>query len=273
MLYPDDTSIKNYVLSIRLAPDGFSFYILDVTNKSIVLFKSVEIAIHQDVITLALNALQKEDLFAYTFQEVKVLIDFPEVTTIPTLYFKEEELEVLYSYNIDLAPKEYVLSNHSAAYDLEVVFSVPKALYDFFNKNFTNIQFVHKLSLLLQQANWYDAKAQEQLFISYTEHHFTAVALRNNCLIYHNNFTLVCKDDVVYYLLLVFQEIGFDQYQAKVLIDGPIEMEDHAINVVREYVDKIEFATLHAHFSFPDTIKNAPSHYYSTLFNLPFCAL
>jgi hypothetical protein len=79
---------------------------------------------------------------------------------------------------------------------------------------------VHKLTLVLNAANAYANKAQEQLFISYTEHHFTAVALRNNSLIYHNCFNINSSDDLVYFFLLVYQELGFDQYQAHVMIDG-----------------------------------------------------
>lgn len=272
MLNLDDISAQHHILSIRLAPDGFSFFVLNVKENEVIAFQQSPIDIHQDAVVIALNTLRSQEVFSFPFKEVKVLIDFPAVTTIPSPLFDEDNIEELFGLNVDIGLNEYVLSNHCSAYDLEVLFSIPKELYAFFNKNFSNIQFIHKLTSVLNEANAYTKKAQEQLFISYTEHHFTAVALRNSSLIYHNCFNLNSSDDLVYFFLLVYQELGFDQYQANVLIDGVIKEESKAINTVREYIKQVDFAQLHQSFTFPESVKSVPDHYYSNLFTLPHCA-
>jgi len=272
MLNLDDISAQHHTLSIRLAPDGFSFFVLNVKEHKVIAFKHSHIELHQDAVVVALNALRSEEVFSYPFERVQVLIDFPAVTTVPSSLYSEDKIEELFGLNIDAGLNEYVLSNHSSAYDLEVLFSIPKELYTFFNKNFPKINFIHKLSTVLNDANAYENKAQEQLFISYTEHHFTAVALRNNSLIYHNCFNLNSPEDLVYYFLLVYQELGFDQYQANVLIDGIIEEGSKELDIVREYIKHISFAKLHQDYIYPETVKAEPEHYYSNLFTLPYCA-
>ena len=272
MLDLDDISAQHHTLSIRLAPDGFSFFVLNVMNHRVIAFQHSPIAIHQDAVVVALNALRSEEVFSFPFEEVRVLIDFPSVTTVPTSLYNEDNKEALFALNVDAGLNEFVLDNHSSAYDLEVLFSIPKELYLFFNRNFPKIKFVHQLTMVLDTANTYVNKAQEQLFISYTEDHFTAVALRNNSLVYHNCFNLNSADDLVYFFLLVYQELGFDQYQANVLIDGLIEDGSKELNIVREYVKQIGFAQLQQKFDYPDEVKLAPTHFYSNLFNLPNCA-
>lgn len=272
MLNLDDISAQHHTLSIRLAPDGFSFFVLNVKDNSVIAFKHSPIDFYQDAVVVALNALRSEEVFSFPFQEVKVMVDFPAVTTVPTSLYSEDNKEQLFALNVDAGLNEYVLANHSSAYDLEVLFSVPKELYNFFNKNFAKIEFVHKLTAVLSQANAYANKAQEQLFISYTEHHFTAVALRNNSLIYHNCFSLNSPDDLVYFFLLVYQELGFDQYQANVLVDGIIDKNAKELDIVREYIKQIDFATLESSFIYPEEVKSEPNHFYSNLFTLPYCA-
>lgn len=272
MLNLDDISAQHHTLSIRLAPDGFSFFVLNVKDNSVLSFRHSPIDFYDDAVVVALKALRSEEVFSFPFLEVKVLIDFPAVTTVPTSLYHEGMKEELFALNVDAGLNEYVLSNHSSAYDLEVLFSVPKELYNFFNKNFNKIEFVHKLTSVLNQANTYADKAQEQLFISYTEHHFVAVALRNNSLIYHNCFNLNTPEDLVYFFLLVYQELGFDQYQAKVLVDGLIKPDVKELQVVRDYIKQIEFTQLDQSYNYPEYLKSKPGHFYSNLFTLPHCA-
>jgi hypothetical protein len=131
----DDISAQHYTLSIRLAPDGFSFFVLNVKEHKVIAFKHSPIDIHQDAVAVALSALRSEEVFSFSFEEVQVLIDFPAVTTVPTSLYKEGNEEELFGLNVDAGLNEYVLSNHSSAYDLEVLFSIPKELYSFFNKD------------------------------------------------------------------------------------------------------------------------------------------
>lgn len=273
MLHLDDISAQHHTLSIRLAPDGFSFFVLNLKVQEVIAFRYSPIDIHQDAVVVALNALRSEEMFSFPFAEVRVLIDFPAVTTVPTSLYSEDNMEELFGLNVDAGLNEYVLSNHCSAYDIEVLFSVSKELYAFFNKNFPKIQFVHKLTTVLNAANAYADKAQEQLFISYTEHHFIALALRNNSLIYHNCFNLNSAQDFIYFFLLVYQELGFDQYQANVLVDGVLDKDDKALKIVREYIKQVDFAKLPQGFAYPDTLISVPSHYYSNLLTLPYCAL
>ena len=272
MLNLDDISAQHHILSIRLAPDGFSFFVLNVKEHRVIAFQHTPTDLHDDAVVVALNALRSEEVFSYPFEEVQVLVDFPAVTTVPSSLYQEESEEELFGLNVDAGLNEYVLSNHSSAYDLEVLFSIPKELYTFLHKNFPKIRFIHKLTAVLNEANAYVHKAQEQLFISYTEHHFTAVALRNNSLIYHNCFNLNSPDDLVYFFLLVYQELGFDQYQANVLIDGIIDQDNKELDIVREYITQLDFAQLQTNYIYPDEVKAAPGHYFSNLFTLPHCA-
>jgi hypothetical protein len=271
MLLLDDNIAKYHTLSIRLAPDGFSFFVLNQKENKVVHFQHSPIDIHQDAVVIALNAMRSQELFSFPFQEVRVIIDTPEVTVVPQDLFDDDKKEDLFALNNDIGPNEYVLSNHSSAYDVEVLFLVQKELYAFLNKNFSKIRFVHQLSLMLDQSNKYPDKAQEQLFVSYSEHHFSVVALRNNSLVYHNAFKLIVPDDLIYYFLLVIQELGFDQYASKAVLDGVIDEKVNKLLVIKQYLAQMDFMPLHAKFTYPESVIDAPGHYYSSLFALPFC--
>ncbi len=271
MLHLGDISAQPHVLSIRLSSDGFSFSITDLVAKVVKHFQHFPLDFHQDVEMLALEMLCTEKILDYPFQEVRILIDTPEVTAVPSPFYEEGRKKTVFEVNANPGLHDYVLSNRCSAYDVEILFAVSKELYAFFNKNFTKIKFVHQLTLTLYEANAYALKAQEQLFIAYANHHFTAVALRNNNLIYHNGFKLVSPEDLTYFLLLIFQELGFDQYHAAILVNGAIGVDNKSLNVVREYVKHLDFSVLPKDLVCPEIINSAPEHFYSNFLSLPFC--
>ncbi len=271
MLNIDDNILRYCTLSIRLAPNGFSFFVFNERSQEVIAFKDFPIDYHKDVIAITLAELRKEVLFSYPFNEVRILMDFPEATSVPNIMYDEEHKEQLYAKNVNITKNEFVIDNSVSIYDLKVLFSVPQKLYHFFNDNFTKIKFVHKLTNVLELAHKYKEKVREQMFVSYNNDHIVAVGLRNNMLVYHNCFNIMSDEDLIYYFLLVFQELGFDQYEAKVLVDGPISADHKAINVIREYISNIDFASLPDGVIVSQEIAQLPQHFYSNLLSLPFC--
>lgn len=271
MLLLDDNIAKNHTLSIRLAPDGFSFFVLDQTENKVVYFQHSPLSSHQDVVLHALSVLHAHDLFTYSFAEVRILVDNAEVTVVPSEYYDVEQKDATFALNYDVSPADSVMSNHSTRYDVDILFAVQQDLVDFFNKHFANVRFIHQLTLMMNQATHYPNKAQEQLFISYTEDHFSAVALRNNRLVYHNVFKLNVPDDLIYYFLLIIQELGFDQYASNAVLDGVIEQGVTELIVIKQYLAQLDFMPLVPSLSYPEVVLETPSYYHSSLFALPFC--
>ena len=271
MLFIDDTTAKYCTLSIRLAPNGFSFFILNERSQEVIVFKDFPIDYHQDVIAVTLTELRKEVLLSLPFSEVRILIDFPEVTSVPSIIYDEENKDQLFALNVNTTKNEFVISNSNSIYDIEVLFAIPTKLYQFFNDNFKRFRFVHKLSNILDFAYKYKDKTREQLFVSYNDNHIIAVGLRNNMIVYHNCFKITTDEDFIYYFLLVFQELEFDQYEAKVLFDGPMPEDHKSIGIIREYIRNIEFASIPEVMRIFPNIAELPQHYHSNLLSLPYC--
>lgn len=271
MVNLDDHTAKHCILSIRLAPDGFSFFVLNEKEQRLLNFEQHESQVHQDAIAIAIDVLSKRGFEDRPFHQVNVLLDFPEVSCVPFALYDEEQKDQAFSFNHDLASREFVINNHNDAYGLEVLYPIPQNVYEYFGKHYKDFRFVHRLHLLLHQANIYEAKAQEQLFIAYSKHHFTAVGIRNHGLIYHNTFALNCEEDLIYYLLLVFQELKFDQYSASVLIDGALALDHPSIKVIKEYVQQVDFLSSEALKSPTFGIVEEEKHYHTALFELSQC--
>lgn len=274
MLHLDDHTAKLCILSIRLAPGGFSFFIHNEKSKALLLFEQGVSEPYQDTLAQAIRAIGQASLDRLPFKQVNVLLDFSEVTCIPSALYDEDKKDEAFAYNYDVSPREFIVNNHCSAYSLELLFPIPKNVYEYFGAHFKQYRFVHRLSLLLHQANKQSNRAQEQLLIAYEQDHFTAVGLRNHGLIYHNTFTLNCDEDLIYYLLLVFQELRFDQYKAQILIDGPLEKDHPSIGVIKEYVQGVDFMHSTSEFNIQESaIAEQPEHFQTALFEVSQCEL
>ena len=271
MLHLDDHIAEFCTLSIRLAPDGFSFFVLNEKLQPLQFHQGQGVPF-QDTTALALRALGYQGLESLPFKEVHVLLDYPEATCIPYAFYDDEKKDEAFSFHYDLSPREFVVNNHCSAYGLELLFPIPKNVYEYFGGHFKNYRFVHRLSLLLHQANTEELSVKERLYIAYAKDHFTAVGIRNNGLIYHNIFTLNSDEDLIYYLLLVFQELKFDQYNAQVLIDGCLSEDHQGVKVIKEYVQNVDF-THYAIDAARASCSSDPQHYHTALFQVSQCEL
>lgn len=270
MLHLDDNTAKFCILSIRLAPDGFSFFVYQEKSRALLLFKQGESKPYQDTIAQAIREFSGYHLENLPFKNVHILLDYPEVTSVPSALYDENKKENAFNFQYDISPREFVVNNHCSAYGLETLFPIPRNVYEYFGAHFTHYHFVHRLTLLLHQANKGKNQGKEQLYIAYTKDHFTVVGIRNHGLIYHNIFNLNCDEDLIYFLLLVFQELKFDQYLAQVYIDGPLAQKHPSIGVIKEYIQHVFFMTS----PLTDVLlseENHVKHYHTALFELSQC--
>jgi hypothetical protein len=262
----NEKSAKHHILSIRLASGGFSFFILNVLDNRVVLFEHSPIKSHQDIFIAVLNRFRKDELFSFGYKEVKVFIDTPELTTVPEGLYHEDKKNDIFDLNIERKRGSEVLVNHSPHYNVNVLFSLQKEFISFMEKNFSNVTFSHSLLALLAHSIDCKNKSKEQLFINYNSTHLTIIAVRNSGLVYHNAFTLLSEDDFTYFLLLVFQELNFDQDSAELFIAGEVDSDDLRIQTLRGYIKNITFSSLPEGYLFPDEVTEKGAHYYSNFF-------
>ena len=129
MFLPENIDLahsEEYNLSIRLAPDGFSFCIFSPTDPSIFHYQGTPLGnklSHTDHIKKVIFDL---GFFSLPFRKTSVTVVSPRYTLVPERYYDRKRIRDLFQYNFH-QPGESVLADSSQEgayhilFDLEVL--------------------------------------------------------------------------------------------------------------------------------------------------------
>jgi hypothetical protein len=251
-------------LVVHLHPAFFSFMVKDVSNGEMLTHrcKLSDSKAHQ-ISPTALDVWLKENqnIFNLPFQSVKVAVN--------ALSFQLLD-------NIQLAnPKSFALLNDFSelTHQLQVDEIQPDLLVHYaVNKKIAKILKAHfdKDAICFGDTGILNATAQnndENIVIAQLlEHELTIVVRKNKQVFFFNKFTVQSAEDVLYYILSVYQSSELEPNEHQLYLTGLIETASPQYELLFNYVRNI---SLTSGFQ-PETVKHTmPSpHYFFNLLNI-----
>lgn len=238
-------------LSIQVGLNGLSFCTLDtITHKVLdsgkVTFKTTSTPY---LIQKALKSqFEEKNIDQDKFSEVTVVHRNNLFSLVPKDLFSKEELPNYLKFNTK------ILANDRIAYDEIENFDVVNVYVPFTNVNnyifdlFGAFEFKHSGTVLLQailaQEN---APTEPVCYVYVTEKDMEVLVLRNKKLTFYNHFEYKTKEDFLYYLLFVYEQLGHNPEKTPLKLFGTIEEDDPLYSIAYEYIANIVVFTPSGH--------------------------
>lgn len=201
-------------LSILIAQDGFSFYLKnEAFDHSLAIPKLVVSDIEKED-ALAIFKKKFEHLYnKYTFDKIKLSFSNPYFSFVPSEYFDDSAITDYLKYNIELFKEDHIVSEKLEDIDIYQVF-IP--LMDYHNlvlDYVEELEFEHFSNSLIILCNSFEIKDNDRQTINVFVHdsQLEIIAFQNGEFKMCNYFNYVSEVDLVYYILLCVEELGFDQ--------------------------------------------------------------
>ena len=90
---------------------------------------------------------------------------------------------------------------------------------------------------------------------------------------YYNAFKYKTKEDFIYYLIFVLDQLKLNPEEIELVLSGLIDKNSKLFEMVYKYVRNITFPPLDASYNYSYIFNDIPSHQYSNLLNLFLCEL
>lgn len=214
---PDKITSENsekYIVSIRLAPDGFSFSGYNPQEADSAFF------CHRDLgkPDLYIDSL-KEFFFAneclsWKYKKLYVVYAFSDFQLVPKEMFDEKMKEQLMSF-VFCDSKGHISSSRLKFDDIMLLSAVPEDIYEFCSRSFVNPQFVNPASVFLTQ--WQKQAANSlyrQMYVCISQGKMTFAAFApQGKLMFANNISYRDNQDLLYYVLYIWKQNKFSQMQ------------------------------------------------------------
>lgn len=274
--YHDETLNKNaqekYVLSIQFALDGFSFLFLDAGRKKFTgletyTFKNVESDIK--FCKLLDVFFEGNPWLSGPFKDVLVIYETPKSTLVPEPLYDETEKSLFLKFNHVVSSYEQVLSNYLPNIDAHQVYALPDCLKYRLDKIFRKKTILHHSVPLIESAfiNYKNQHLDNTLFLNVRNNQIDIIAYHRDGLKFFNSFYAPAPADVVYYLLFVMEQLGYNPEEVQLLLMGNIKKFSEYYELIYDYVRDIQFEMRTQVFNYSYVFDNVPAHFYYTLFN------
>ncbi len=236
---------KKLVLSIQLKLDGFSFSILnEELNKvvAVVDYKFDDTKHPLDLLEKVKQIFNENSLLSMDFSKVKVSHVNSISTLVPVALFDDDELRSYLDFNQKLLENEYLTYDIINSGEIANVYSPFTVVNDFLFDKYGEFVFKHFSSVLidnfLEQSN---INQELKFFVHVQSNQFEIVVVENKKLILYNSFLYETKEDFVYYILFVAEQLKQNPEDFDLELYGEIEPYSEIYALLYKYVRNVYF--------------------------------
>jgi hypothetical protein len=270
----DPANPAAYHLDVLVAAGHLSLVVREATRQKIVVLEEYPLAAPAALPALAAG---HELLGQPGWAGVRVALGGGAFTLLPAPLFRAGDEDAYLALHHALGASEqavaYRLPPGSAAHELVSIFAADTALADWLRATHGPAsQLLHHTSalvagLLHQRGSVATAR---QLYLHLVGHELTLLVLGTQ-LEFCNVFTISTPEDVVYYTILVMQELGLSPDQDTVTIWGELASDSAIFARLSTYVRHLRFGRRPFGLSYSYRLNELAESRYFELFSLAFC--
>ena len=236
----DFNKSEQYILSIRLSADGFSFSIHHPQNED-VSYTSYAVNSSYSMTANVKKMLATTNELGYSYQAVNVLIDTPRFTLVPFDLFEDEQTEEFFHLNFPKKENETILCNILGKNNVALLFGVDKHTHQLLAEQFPNARIFASISPLLE---YFHTRSRENdtknLYVHFHTNKMDVFAFDKGKLLLINTFQCKQTPDKVYYMLYIWQQLGFSQEKDQLWLAGNIEAEEELMTELNKFIRNVK---------------------------------
>ena len=231
---------EQYILSIRLSADGFSFSIHHPQNED-VSYTSYAVNSSYSMTANVKKMLATTEELGRSYQTVNVLIDTPRFTLVPFDLFEDEQTEEFFHLNFPKKENETILCNILGKNNVALLFGVDKHTHQLLAEQFPQARIFASISPLLEH---FHTRSRENdtknLYVHFHASQMDVFAFDKGKLLLTNTFQCKQTPDKVYYMLYIWQQLGFSQEKDQLWLAGNIEVEEELMTELNKFIRNVK---------------------------------
>lgn len=265
-------------LSIQISQDGFSFCIFDVNNNKYVGIEAYEFQNVSSVSvfnTIMTELIQKSDWLRTEFNKTNIIVDTPKSTLIPVTLFDHNQVAsyLKLSYSPDLG--DVIGNDNIRQLDAQNIYSIPDIIVKTLRQHFPKASIHHCASSLIESllVRYKNLDTSPIVFANVRKSWLDIIVLNKGKLQFFNSFRYKEKEDFVYFLIFVFEQLSLNPENIEVILLGEVPKESQLFDLTFQYVRNVGFMDRSNSNYYSYVFDNIPGHYYFNLLNLQRCEL
>ncbi len=269
---------KNFQLTIRIAPDGFSFVIFSPEKQRFVGLETYHFDYQNESIQLAKvldEIIMKQPWVAYPYQQVKVLIESNHMVLVPNPLFDEKEKGTYLAFAQAFQENHRIVFDTLKTADATIVYYLSNIITAKIKDYWANAKIHHLSSAFIESvliANK-NKQAEPSVFVHVRNRSYDMLILEGQKLKFYNFFRFNTKEDFIYFLLFAMEQQQLNPEKTPVVFSGAIEQSGAIFEICEKYIRNLSFEVRNKSFDYSYVFETLIWHQNSLLFNALQCEL
>lgn len=263
-------------LYFQLSSESLCFTILHTLRNKYLSIESVDFGkfLSAESFATALTTyIQNHQWLTLPFKEIVIYYEATESTLIPTPLFTNEETGNFAHFNFDPAPTQQVLNDKIQNLDAHIVYAVPKVLLNLFTEVFSTYTLVCHAGRFIDLALLANkiTPIQKKIFLNVRRSFVDITIPEGSKLLFYNSFEFRTREDFLYYLIFVMEQLAIHPEETELMLSGFIEKNTPMFDIFFKYVKNIRFVSKSDAFKYSYLLDEIPEHYFFNLLNGRLC--
>lgn len=236
----DFNKSEQYILSIRLSTDGFSFSIYNPIRDSFVLTHHKEVEAELSFTANLKQTFKELDFLSYTYKQVDISLVTKRFTLVPAELFTEEQKDICFYYNFPPKENEVVLFDPLPKNGAVVLYAADKSLYALLGERYSNVRLHASVTPLAEHFAVKSRLGSDKKMYVYLRKGFIELYVyERGHLMLLNTYECNHTSDRAYYLLYTWKQLGLDQQKDELCISGGGDERGELMEELKRFVRHI----------------------------------
>jgi hypothetical protein len=207
------------------------------------------------------------------YSSVVIFYESLNTTLVPSPLYLNDEKKNFADFNFKSGSGLQVFSEKIRNLDSYIIYSVHEAILDFWAGVYPNhTSFSHAgrfidLVLLFNK----NTPLQKKVFINLRKSCVDIAVPEGNKLLFFNSFEFRTREDFIYYVIFVMEQLAINPAEAELMLTGFIEKNSPMFDILNKYVKTTLFLSRSHSFKYSYHLNEIPDHYFFTVLNSRLC--
>ncbi len=251
------------------------FYIITDSQQNVLVLRSYSYPSKSNYILLKSSLQQTlldDNLLRLSFQSTKIELVADLSALVPAPLFEPDKVETYLQHLSKVDPINKVHNELVAELDIHNVYAFNLEIYSLLKTYFPRAEFYHMGTSLLKAFHALTKhQTGEDVYLNVMQGSFQAIVFRSKELILYNTFFFRSTKDFLYYVMLIYDQLGLNQEKVPLNISGELLEDSEVYQLVYKYTRNIHFIKRPHFYRFSDKFSHIPEHFYYDLYSLKLC--
>ncbi len=226
-------------LSIHINVDGFSFYYFEkelpfVAKKDFFIKPNAS----QDYAEQLITSVQKENV--EQFSTIRLIFSNPSFTLIPNEIYDENRISDYLEFNNFVLTNDPIESKLIKDLNIRFLYSYLESLETQIKNAFPEkkVKLLHSGYSLINQLSKFSPEID--FFVWFNFSSIEILYFNNKQLIFYNFFETASKEDILYYILFVAEQLEIDVNEKHFCLLGNTTPQSETISMMKKYIRHVK---------------------------------